>query len=196
MVSQHRFEPISNARHTNELINGVEWTVVRARRNWFVLLFLCFWLTCWTLGGGAASYALFTGKIGERVFIALWLVGWAFGWVFAAGSIMWQIGGRTMVAVAEGALIHRWGMPLMSRDKRYDAAQIRNLRPGDTSGMFGWGRSMGDYAPFMPNMASGSVKFDYGARTVQLFPGLDESEGRMIVERIASKLPLSALAAR
>jgi hypothetical protein len=107
---------------------------------------------------------------------------------------MWQIGGRSMVAIAEGALIHGWRMPFLSREKRYDAAQIRNLRSGDTSGLFGWGRSMGDVPPFMPSMASGSVKFDYGARTVQLFPGLDESEGRMIVDRLASKLPLSVAA--
>ncbi len=194
MDSAPRFEPISNARHRTELVQGIEWTAVRARKNWFALPFLCFWLTGWTLGGGAAFYALFIGETGERLFLALWLVGWAFGWVFAAGSILWQVGGRSMVAVAEGALIHAWRMPFLSREKRYDMAQIRNLRSGDTSSLFGWGRSMGDVPPFMPSMASGSVKFDYGARTVQLFPGLDESEGRMIVDRLASRLPPSAAA--
>lgn len=196
MESSPRFEPLSNARHSIEVVNGIEWLVVRARKNWFALPFLCFWLTVWTFGGVLAFYALLTGEIAERLFLGFWLCGWALGWLFAAGSILWQVGGRSMVAVAEGALIHAWRMPIVSREKRYDVSQIRHLRTGDTGGLLGWGRSMGDVPPFMPNMTPGSVKFDYGARTVQLFPGLDESEGRMIVDRLASRLPISAVAAR
>jgi hypothetical protein len=196
MDSTSRFEPVSIARHRTELANGIEWTVVRTRKNWFALPFLCFWLTGWTLGGGAALYALITGDGGERLFLALWLVGWALGWIFAAASILWQIGGRTMVAITGGALVHAWSMPFVTREKRYDAKQIRYLRSGETSSLLGWGRSLRDVPPFMPSMASGSVKFDHGARTIQLFPGLDESEGRMIVDQLAARLPKSAVVIR
>lgn len=196
MEGTSRFVPISKARHRTELVSGIEWTVVRARKNWFALPFLCFWLTGWTLGGGAAIYGLITGQMGERLFLALWLIGWALGWLFAATSILWQIGGRSMVAVTEGALVHAWHMPFFSREKHYDGGEIRNLRSGDTGGFFRWGGSMGDAPPFLPSLASGSVKFDYGARTVQLFPGLDEAEGVAIVARLAPRLPATAVAIR
>jgi hypothetical protein len=36
------------------------------------------------------------------------------------------------------------------------------------------------------------VKFSYGARTIYIAPDLDETEGRMIVDRIQKALPTSA----
>lgn len=195
METAQRFEPLPNAHHTVQTIDGVEWTVVRASKNWFVLPFLCFWLTGWTVGGGSAIFALLDGKTADRVFLSIWLVGWAFGWLFASSWILWQLGGRTLVAVTEGALIHQWLMPFISREKRYDATQVRNLRSGDGGGFFGRGfASMRQAPPFFPSMMGGSVKFDYGARTIQLLPGVDEAEGRMIAERLARNLPRTAAA--
>lgn len=189
MDSSSRFEPISQPRHKIEFIDGREWVVVRAKRNWFILPFYSFWLVLWTLGGFAALRGLFTGDFGSRGFLSLWLVGWAFGWLYAAGTILWQIAGRSRVAIGEGALIHVWQMPLFAREKRYALAEVRNIRSADTGNFFGWGRSMTDVPPFFPGSRAGSVKFDYGARTVSLFPGLDEPEGKMIADRLQRSLP-------
>lgn len=103
------FEPLPQARFRIEADEGVEWVVSCARRNWFILPFLAFWLTIWTFGGIAALTALFTGDIGERWFVAVWLVFWALGWMFAASWIGWQVRGRSQIGVRGGARDGRHG---------------------------------------------------------------------------------------
>jgi hypothetical protein len=189
MDSRSPYVPVPGARHRIEFRDGREWIVVKARRNWFALPFLAVWLTFWTVGGVIAMTALFAGAGFDRAFLIVWLVGWAFGWAYAAGTILWQLTGRTMVSVGGGALTHAWRMLFIEREKQYRLSEVRNLRPGDTAGLFGWSRQMGEMPPFMPRNTSGSVRFDYGARTVHLFPGLDEAEGRMIAVRLARLSP-------
>lgn len=46
--------------------------------------------------------------------------------------------------------------------------------------------------PFLPRAQTGAIKFSYGGRTVYAAQGLDEAEGRMIVERLARHLPPGA----
>ena len=40
---------------------------------------------------------------------------------------------------------------------------------------------------------SGSVRFDYGARTIHAAAGLDEAEGRLIVDWLSRRLPAAAV---
>lgn len=128
------FEPLPRARFSIEADEGTEWVVSRVRRNWFVIPFLALWLTLWTGGGFAAIGALISGEIGDRLFIGLWLVGWAAGWIFAASWLAWQFGGRTQIGMRGGALEYRWRMLLLSRTRRYDGMKFggcaRDGRPG------------------------------------------------------------------
>lgn len=50
------------------------------------------------------------------------------------------------------------------------------------------------YPPFFPIM-HGSVQFDYGGRTMNLMPGLDEAEGQQIVEWLNQRLSRSSITA-
>jgi hypothetical protein len=184
------FEPLPQARFHVEVEDGVEWAVARARRNWFVLPFLSIWLTIWTVGGIGAIKALIDESMGPRGFLAIWLIGWAVGWVYAASTIAWQVAGRSQIGVYGGALVYLWKMPLLSRSKRYDVSAVRRLRAGRAS--WPWsGFMQPSYPPFFP-MTHGSVQFDYGGRTVQVMPGLDEAEGAAIAEWLSKRLPASA----
>jgi hypothetical protein len=79
----------------------------------------------------------------------------------------------------------------LSRRWLYQGAEIRHLevsvRPAAVS-------RLGGTAPFTRMDRTGSVKFDYGARTIYLAPGLEDAEGAMIVDRLATQLPASARA--
>jgi hypothetical protein len=194
MNQRPNFEPLPSARFSVEMAQGVEQIVVKASRNWLVIPFLSIWLFLWTLGGVTAISALFTDKE-ATLFLSIWLIGWAFGWAFAANWLGWQLAGKIILSVDQGALVYRWQMPLLSRTKLYDATQIRNLAGAEIGGMFAmFAMWQPAYPPFYP-MQSGSVKFDYGGRTMRIVPGLDESEGRLIVERLAPKLPAGAVKA-
>src|SRR5690348_9288772 len=124
MATAPGFEPLPSARYSVETIDGVQWIVARAARNWFVLLFVAFWLVIWTFAGLAALTQMATDPA-SRGFMTVWLVGWALGWLWAASTVGWQLAGRSMVAVDAGALVTRWQMPFVSRTKRYDPGQVR-----------------------------------------------------------------------
>src|SRR5688572_7081538 len=125
------FEPLPGERHRIEIRDGVEWIVIPAIRRWFVLPFLSVWLILWTFGGIAAFTALLTGDAPARGFLAVWLIFWAAGWFWAGSSVSWQLAGRHWLAASGGALLYRWSMPLLSKTRRYDASQVRNLRSTD-----------------------------------------------------------------
>lgn len=181
-----KFEPVPNARFDITFIDGVEWAVARASKNWFVIPFISFWLVAWTAGGIAAITQLLSGE--AQLFLAVWLVGWALGWVFAATWLGWQLSGRLQITVQGRALIYQWSMPLLSKTKRYDVQQIRNLRAGSPSWPWGSGFMNVSYPPFLPGMP-GSVQFDYGGRTVNLMPGLDQAEGQAIADWLSRRIP-------
>jgi len=186
MATAPGFEPLPSARYSVETIDGAEWIVARAAKNWFLLPFFALWLTIWTFG---ASGALLTGNPSETVVGAAFLL---FGWGIVGSYLLWQFAGRSLVAVEGGALVTRWSMPFVGRTKRYDARQVRHLRAASLAWPFaGFGRfSRAAYPPWFANM--GSVQFDYGARTVRVLPGLDEAEGRMVAEWLGKRLPAGA----
>lgn len=65
------------ARFSSEVTPDGYRVVIPARRNWFVLLFLCAWLGGWVFGELGASGDLLRG--GDKTpmgFLSLWLVGW------------------------------------------------------------------------------------------------------------------------
>ena len=177
-------EPLRKARFETEIIDGTEWIVARAARNWFVIPFISVWLFGWTLGGITAITQWVAG--GEaRLFLSLWLIGWALGWYFAVSWLGWQINGRSMTSVEAGALVYRWTLLGFARTKRFDADQVRHVRAATAA--WPWNFMRPSQSPFFPG-TSGSVKFDYGGRDVSIMPGLDEAEGRMIADWLAKRL--------
>lgn len=176
-----------DGRHNIEWVDGVEQIRLPMRRNWFVLLFLCVWLTGWTVGGFAAVVALVQT---HEPFLALWLCGWALGWVFAASTIVTQIWGAEIIRASPmGVEVSKGGGPFR-RTWRYRADAIRHLRSFEpASDLFGM-RSM--QTPIWIRNKVGAVKFDYGADTIFLAAGVDEPEGRQIAQWLAARLPVGA----
>jgi len=178
-----RYEPIGRERFTVEQTARGEVVRVKAPRQIFVMLFLPFWLVMWTLGGGAAIYTLLTHF---QVFLLFWLCGWAAGWIAAAGTLLWMFAGSETISVV-GSDIEIGHQALgLSRHWLYQGSQIRNL---SVAAQPAWPFRFRWQVPFVRAAQNGSVKFDYGPRTIFAAPGLDEGEARMIVERLARKLP-------
>lgn len=176
------------ARFTVE--GGVRQPEIRipARKFWFGLVFLCFWLTGWTFGGLGAMANLHTS---DGPFLAIWLVFWAVGWIFAATSILWQFTGSEVIRVDAGQLIHGWRMLGFSRERAYPLTHIRHMRIHNSMPFsFAFNRGWG--GPFMTRRM-GCIAFDYGASTIRMGQSIDEAEGRMIVERLTPLLPEGAV---
>ncbi|MFL6727970.1 MAG: hypothetical protein ACJ8FS_15875 [Sphingomicrobium sp.] len=185
-MSSRYVEP-QECRFIRERVDGVEQLRIPMRRNWFVLIFLSVWLTFWTFGGIAAGAGAVTDG---NLFVAVWLVFWAFGWVFAATTIALQIGGSEIIRVIGRDLEISIGAGRWRRRKLYRGDRIRNLQTSDPNPM-GW-PFRAQRMPFPGMTQSGSIKFDYGAKTVRAAGSVDEAEGRMILDWLRPKLPASA----
>ena len=181
------YETLGKERFVIDRSGPVEMIRVKARRQVFVLLFLPVWLTLWTAGGIAA----FTQVIHEfSLFLCLWLCGWALGWIFAASTVAWMLmGSETLRVLGQdlevGVEIGPW-----ARRKLYQGGQIKDLRAAPANPFSSFQLN----SPFMRQMQFGAVQFTYGARTVRAAAGLDEAEGKLIVERLKKSLPVSAVA--
>jgi hypothetical protein len=151
------------------------------------MLFLAIWLVMWTLGGGAAVYALVTQF---QVFLLLWLCGWAAGWIAAAGTLLWMFTGSEAIRVVGSDLEISHVALGFSRSWLYQGSQIRNLAVATQPA---WPFQFRWQVPFFRTARNGSLKFNYGPRTIFAAPGLDEGEAELIVDRLSRKLPTAAL---
>jgi hypothetical protein len=181
-----QYQPIAQPRFAIEQTPEGEQVRVKARRQIFTLLFLPVWLTLWTIGGGVAASQMMTHL---EPFLAIWLCFWALGWVMAAGTLVWMVAGSETLRIVGGDLEVAQHMFGLTRRWLYEGRQIRQLRVAEQPF---WGSNFQWQVPFLRLGRSGSVKFDYGARTVPVAPGLDAAEGRMIVDRLMKRLPASA----
>jgi hypothetical protein len=180
-----RYEEVKPPRFEIEQGLGGERIRVRAQRNIFALLFLPLWLIGWTIGGVAAIRQLLsTGQI----FLLVWLCGWALGWLFATATIAWMIGGSELIGTTGGDLEIGHSLLGLTRSRLYRGRDVSHLSPADTPFFARFQFSL----PFLMRTRSGAIKFSYGGRTVYAAQGLDEAEGRMVVERLLRHLPRGA----
>ncbi len=155
---------------------------IRARHRVFALPFLILWISLWTLGGIAAFVEF--ARTGEP-FLATWLIIWALSWLVVALIIAWMITGSEILRVSTGDLEIGHSLLGWMRVRTYRGAEIGHLSASESPPFYA------QFYPQIPFMRaqSGSIKFSYGARTVYAAQGLDEAEGRMIVEWLRRRLP-------
>ena len=155
---------------------------IPARRNFVALPFLVVWVTVWTIGG-IHAFVDFARTGGA--FFAFWLALWSTGWVLGMLFIAWMIAGSEVLRVASGDLEIGHSLFGWMRVRTYRGAEIEHLSASESPPFHA---QLHPQFPFMKPQ-SGSIKFSYGARTVYAAQGLDEAEGRMIVEWLRRRLP-------
>ena len=179
--------PVSKSRVTLSENEGTLRAKIPARRNWFLLLFFMAWLGGWTVGGVAAIGALLSsiskGPEFFPVFLSFWLVGWLLGWLFVFLSIVWMLNGATKLEIDDKAFRVRTQALGLGWTKAYDKVHVKNLRVSvQLNPWSGWQNHAG-----LALSRTGGLSFDYGSRTIQIGPGLDETEARLIADRIQKR---------
>jgi len=179
-----QYEELGRARFQTGQDEAGAWLRVPARRNWVVVLFLTVWLCGWVAGGVSAIHDL---SRHFEPFLVFWLCGWTVGLLFVGGTILWQMSGHELLRVVGGDLEYRVQLPGYARRRRFRGSEIRNVgATGIPNTPFGKGSN-----PFPPlfNPNQGSARFDYGARSIYVAPGLDEAEGALIADWLRQRLP-------
>jgi hypothetical protein len=180
------YEPIAKARFAVEPAANGEQIRIKARRQVFAMLFSLVWLAIWTAAGVAVISQLATNF---QLLLAVWLCGWALGWIVVAGALAWMLTGSETLRIVGADLEVAQHALGWSRRWLYQGSRVRNLR---VSNQPGWPYRHQIQIPFLTLGRSGSVKFDYGPRTIYVAPGLDDAEGQMIVDRLLMRLPPAA----
>jgi hypothetical protein len=189
-IQRGNMEDWTKARITITRQAGAVVVTIPARRNWFAVTFISFWLCAWTGGGLTAMGALVTADIdpGGRAFMTFWLGAWAVGWAMAFGTISWMLAGREVLTLEAGRLTRELIAVLRFRIWTYPTTAIRDLTVIATDGatFFNQGRRN--------VMGSAGLAFDFGARTVAIGLGLDRAEARVALEALSAGLPKPASA--
>jgi hypothetical protein len=162
-------EPSSPRSIVSEDLEGLR-ICIPSKFSW-IILFMLFWLTFWTIGGVSAARSM---QRHFNLFLCFWLVGWAFGELAVSYSVLYLIGGREVILVNSESLTKRTEIFGIGPAKSYRVGEMRNLRFQPTSGV-GKGR--------IPNR----IAFDYGAKTVTFGAGIDEPEANDLISRIRQR---------
>jgi hypothetical protein len=155
-------------------------------RNWFVLVFLPFWLCGWALGEAALIWklhAVFKEGGGLDLIMSLWLAGWTLGGLFAWVVLFWFLVGLESIEVSESVLTISQKIGPFIRRKEFDPLRLRDLRlaPLEADGE----NPMSSFVI----RGYGLIAFDYGSRTHRFGAVSDVGEALRIHREIARWLP-------
>lgn len=164
---------------------------VPARRSWFVILFLCVWFAGWIFGETSAiSQLTDPQKKSADAFLFIWLIGWTLGGGWVLLTVVWQLFGKEIIMVEQGAIAHRAEILGIGRTWLYATNQVTHLRAVEFSSNM-LSKQAAWKPPFFGDMG-GPIAFDYGARSIRIAPSLDEAEARLLVHKLQGRLPASA----
>lgn len=177
-------EPAKPKAIVADTSHGLE-IVIPAKRNWFLTIFLGFWLCGWAMGEIMVPLAFFSGDLDHAalVFTAVWLVMWTVGGGFAIYIFLWSLAGRERVLISPAILSVKRELFGFGRVREYELAHVSDLRSAPStynpfdfrSGLQFWG------------IGGGTVAFDHGASTVRFGASLEEGEAKSLVETLRSR---------
>lgn len=144
-------------------------------------IFLLVWLVGWFVGLLTAGGFLMSGSfpLPAMLFIGVWLTAWTAGGGFALFVVLWQFFGREIIEMQQGLMTIRYKLGPFKRSKTYDLQHVRNVavspkrqinakvRPGRSREVWGLG--------------GGSIKFDYGMKTLYCGRSIEEAEARELL---------------
>lgn len=153
---------------------------IPVKKNYFVILFLGFWLCGWVAGEVSALTELINGKGAADGFLFFWLCAWTVGGIFAISTWLWNFKGKEIIIFTGVELQHIRQVAGLRWSKEYELASVRNLRgQAQMSSIIGSRNPMDFWG-----LTGGSISFDYGHSTHRFGAQLDEAEANYIVSTI------------
>lgn len=151
-----------------------------------MLLFLAAWLVAWAFGEVSVAREIVSGRAKEgALFLTAWLALWTIGGAFALYAWLWTLAGREIILLQPDVLSIRRDLLGVGPTREYDLTQVRRLRvaPLAADG-FAWGNTTRWWG-----VGGGAIAFDYGSKTFRFGAGIDEAEGRQIIDELKSRHP-------
>ena len=180
-------EPAKPRYLTERRANELRITIP-GERSGFAIFFVSVWLVGWAVGElvvlgvvGRMAMDLEKGDLSIVQIIGglialVWLVGWSLGGVTVFRSLLRLLVGRETIILGHERLaitLHAW---IFTRRREYRTEKVSKMRL--ITGL-ARRRQMG---------GSASMKFDYGADTIEFAYGLSEAEAQALMEELSAGL--------
>jgi len=159
--------------------------IIPAKKNWLLIIFLGGWLGGWFLGETFAIVAVIGILRGNpaSLFILFWLIAWTAGGLFALRAFLWLLRGKEVITVEQGTLNICKKGALFFNPKTYDLKEVKNIRiQENVYGDGGWQRNNSGVLG-----SGGTIKFEYGLRSVRFANDIDEAEAKFIIDKLKEK---------
>lgn len=168
-----------------------------------LLVFLVFWLCGWAVGEFLVLWGAVTwlfGWSGDEaapvstlvvLFMAAWLMLWTIGGIAALAALLWMLTGSEIVRVSSAGIeVLRYTL-IWKRHRSYDARHIARLRLRPPRGRFDNDDtdSRNSASGMLNGFSDGSIKFDYGRKTVGFGLELDDADARHVAGEITQRYP-------
>ncbi len=168
-----------------DTFQGLEITIP-TKKNVLLILFLSFWLCGWLMGetfaigavGGLWRSLNFAG-----LFILIWLCGWTIGGFFAIRTLIWNVIGKEILHFEQGQLTVQKQGAIFFKPSTYDLSEAKNFRVQEDKYGYGGARRTG----LAPLYDGGTIRFNYGLKTLKIAGGVDEAEAEFILTKLKSK---------
>jgi hypothetical protein len=170
-------------------IGGVLEIRIPAPRSLFPMLFLPVWLVGWAFGFVSAIRDFGSGPGAPQAFLAVWLTAWTLGGIGAMLTFLWMLCGQQIVRLGHQVLSVRWEILGIGYTREYDARHIQAFR------VLPLPPSIHPFirAGGMWGWTGGPLSFEYGSRTVRFGLALDEAEAKTLLPRFQEYLPTRSL---
>lgn len=154
---------------------------IPTRKNWFLIIFLAVWMLGWFTGETFAISTVFLSDspLLANAFLLVWLTAWTAGGLFCLAALLWSIAGLEIIRAENGIIEIGRQIFSLKRSRKYDINEVRHLVINPTSGSDIWGLN---YQRNLFGLNGGALKFDYGLKTLKFAAGIDEAEGRLLIE--------------
>lgn len=180
--------------------DGKVTVTIPVKRNWFIFLFLSFWLCGWAAGEivvlgslvvrGAGMFARGSEPsafaAGSSLFLLVWILGWTVGGIFALAIWLYQLNGREIIEKDGQFLRHVRDFRIYRRNNEYLLEHVKNLRLGAPNGNLFDLMSPGRALEFW-GMGGGLIGFDYGSDTIRMGAGLQEAEAQPLIDILGKR---------
>ncbi len=181
------YEGIGNIDQTP---NGYQITIP-AKKHIPVIMFLSLWLVAWFVGlnfVGSSFLVDFYDKGNNglgfgSLFTLIWLVFWIAGGLFVIKRLMWCLIGKEIILIDREQISISRKNDVFFRTKIYDLREAKNFHAEEEPFEFAfWGRR-NDLSLFKNR---GSIRFEYGFKTIRFANDMDQAEANHILERLKS----------
>jgi hypothetical protein len=162
---------------------------IPAKKHWPVIIFLSLWLVGWLMGFNFVTSSfgndiddIINGRLGfNSLFTMVWLIFWGIGGVFVIKTLIWYFIGKEIIMVDHDQISVARKNDIFSRQKIYDLQEAKRFHVEEEHFEFVfWGRS-NDLGVFRNR---GSIRFEYGLKTIKFANDMDEAEAKHILETL------------